>query len=367
MDDALDLAGYAHALGRAQAAWRFANADLRKAAAFAAVSEAWDIFRRDAGTGDVGLAYETTAAAAHLLFNGDPRRDAVLLWLADHAVPPIAEAAATLARMVGAARQFGTEEQALLDAARNVLDLPAKAHGSIEKVVAPAGGLDDSVLQSLRAVAVAVDRLRDDVGFLEGEGAEVSRALPGRMLKHYVPAVPAGCWALNLALLAQGAHPVDGPPPPGLVSRVAFRSDLEPEELASHLVENASAAWRGAYDRLLRLEQELRRGREALAHLSRNARTRDAWLLVAALGACTRTQLARALSLSRAGADIQAHALDDAALATLGAGGQIIWAHPRRRKDTAPAPLEQSPLSSAVSDLDASLAEIDRLSARTAR
>lgn len=361
----IDFASYAHALGSARAAWRFAGAELRRASAFATVSAAWDIFRRDAGAGDVGPAHESTTA--QLLLTEDLRRDAVLLWLADHAGPPITEAATTLARMVGAARRFGTEELALLDTARNALAHHAKAPGSIRDVVAPGGGSNDPVLQPLRDVAVAVDWLRDDVGFLEGEGAEVSHALAGGTLSHYVNAGPAGCWALNLAQLAQRGNPADGPPPPGLVSRVAFRSDLEPDELASHLAENASAAWCGAYERLSRLEQELSRGHNALARLSRNARTRDAWLLVAALGACTRTQLARAFGLSRAGADIQARALNNAALVTLGAGGQIAWARARTRKVPAPAPLEQGPLSSAVSDLDASLAEIDRLLARTAR
>ena len=94
MDAALDLTGYAHALGRAHAAWQFAGAELRRASALATVSAAWDIFRRDAGAGDVGPAHETTSAATQLLFAEDPRRDAVLLWLAAHGAPAIAEAAA---------------------------------------------------------------------------------------------------------------------------------------------------------------------------------------------------------------------------------------------------------------------------------
>lgn len=89
--------------------------------------------------------------------------------------------------------------------------------------------------------------------------------------------------------------------------------------------------------------------------------------MVAALRVCTRTQLARALGLSRAGADIQANALADANLVTLAAGGQIACAPVRMKKELAPVPLEERPLREAVSELDVSLAEIGRLLARTAR
>jgi len=361
-----DLTGYAHALGRAQAAWRFATPALRRAAALATISAAWDVFRRDAGAGAVGPAHETTAAAAQLLFSDDPRRDAVLLWLADHAAPELAEAAATLAGMVGATRRFGADEHALLDAARDALAAPDTASGPIARRIPRGAGPGDPVVEPLQILARAVDRLRGDAGFVERSGDAVQLPLPGGTLSHYVPADPAGCWALNLALLGRGAQPAGTFSPPGLVSRALFRRDLEPDEIAVQLTEGARLAWSGAYHRLLGLEPELDRGREALAHLSRNARTRDAWLLVAALTACTRTHIARALGLSRAGADIQANALADAGLATLGAGGRITWA-PARTIDTVPAPLDQGPLADAVSDLDARLAEIDRLLARTAR
>ena len=367
MDPALDLPGYADALGRAEAAWRFAGSELRRAAAFATISAAWDIFRRDAGAGDVGPAHETTAAGTHLLLSEDPRRDAVLLWLADHAVPAIGEAAAILARMVVAARRFGTEDQALLDAARNVIAHPGKSHGPIGKVVAAASAPDNVVLEPLRSLAAAIDRLRDDPGFLEGSGDAVRLALPRSTLTRYAPAEPAACWALNLALLAHGVQPAGGPSPAGLVSRASFRSDVEPDEIASRVVDDSTAGWTATYNRLLRLEPELARGRDALAHLSRNARTRDAWLVIAALGACRRTQLGRALGLSRAGADIQARALADAELVTLAPGGQITWVRARAERNAARAPLEQGPLRSAVSDLDANLDKIDRLLARTAR
>ena len=363
MDFALDLTGCAHALGLSEAAWRFAGAELRRTAALATVSTAWDIFRRDAGIGDVGPAHETAPAATQLLFTEDPRRDPVLLWLVDHGAPEIAEAAATVVRMVGSTRRFGAKEQAVLDAAR---DANPPALGPIARVIASGGRSDTPVLEPLLAIARAIDRLRDDAGFREGEGVEVRHTLPRGTLRHYVSAEPAGCWALNLALLGRGAQ-LGTLPAPGLVSRVLFRGDLEMDEIVAHLVEGARLSWGHRYDRMERLVPELNRGREALAHLSRNARTRDAWLLVAALGACTRTQLARALGLSRAGADIQANALADAGLVSLGVGGKITWARVQKQKDVTPAPFEQGPLGGAMSDLDASLAEIDRLLAATAR
>lgn len=366
MDAALDLTGYAHALGSARAAWRFASPTLTRAAALATISAAWDTFRRDAGAGDVGPAHETTPAAAQLLFTEDPRRDPLLLWLADHGVVAIAEAAATVARMVGARRRFGAKEHALLDATRDALASSAAA-GPVEIIVARRAPSKHSLLEPLRVAACAVDQLRGDAGFLEAEGAEVRHTLPRGTLSRYVAPEPAGCWALNLALLARAATPLAAPPAAGLVSRALFRSEFDPEEIAARLVEDASAAWNGVYERLLRLEPELSRGRDVLAHFSRNARIRDAGLLVAALGACTRTQLARALGLSRAGADIQARALAEAGLVTLAAGGQIAWARVRTKEDAAPARLEQGRLGGAVSNLDASLAEIDRLLARTAR
>ncbi|EIZ79218.1 hypothetical protein WSK_2230 [Novosphingobium sp. Rr 2-17] len=216
MDEQRDLTGYAHALGRAQAAWRFAPPELRRAAALATISAAWDVFRRDAGPGAVGPAHETPAA---LLLSDDPRRDAVLLWLADHAAPELAEAAATVAGMVGATRRFGAEDQALLDSAREALAEPVTSWGPLERSIVNTAISDRPVLEPLRALVVATNRLRGDAGFLEHEGGEVHHTLPRGNLAHYVPAEPAGCWALNLALLGAGAHAGGAPPPPGLVSR----------------------------------------------------------------------------------------------------------------------------------------------------
>ncbi|WP_457355580.1 hypothetical protein [Sphingomonas sp. UYP23] len=304
MDLSIDLTGYAHALGRAQAAWRFAGTELRKASALAAVSAAWDIFHRDAGAGDVGPAHENTAA--QLLLTDDPRRHAMLLWLVDHGAPPIAEAAATIAVMVAATHRFGTRQLDLLARARDAL---VDAGSAREVAVIDDPDDEDLPAQSLATLAVAIEGLRGDADFVEGQGSEVRHALPNGTLSHYVAAEPGGGWAHNLALLTARVQPSLTLPSAGLVSRALFRNDLEADKIEVRLIERASAAHKRTFMTLRRLDGQLSRGTGALVHLSRNSRARDAWLLVAALGACMRTQLRRTLGVSRAGADIQAHAL----------------------------------------------------------
>lgn len=85
-----DFAPLAHALGCLTGATRFATAECNRISGLATVAEAWRAYRRDAGVGDVGLAHQESIDADTLLLTDDLRRDAVLLWLANHAVPAIA-------------------------------------------------------------------------------------------------------------------------------------------------------------------------------------------------------------------------------------------------------------------------------------
>ena len=85
--------------------------------------------------------------------------------------------------------------------------------------------------------------------------------------------------------------------------------------------------------------------------------------MIAALRIVTRTQLSHALSLSRAGADIQAHALADAGLASLEGGGRIVWQE-RRPSTTTASSLGTGPLGQAGAELDEAMAQVDRLLAR---
>ena len=359
----MPLARYAHALGRYQAGCRFAGNDLRKAFAFASVSAAWATFRRDAGSGDAGPAHEDTIDAMSVLMTGDPRRDAVLLWLADNGAPSIAEAACILARMIGATHRFSKDDRMLLDAARDAIAQPGTKSGPLSRCLAIESGLDESLLRPLAVIAAAMDQLRDDAGFLEMAGTEARYAVPGGAIRHYVAAEPGAAWALNLATLAERSLVAGLPPPPGLVSRGLFRSDVDAEQLAYDLGDGAAVAFGAAYDLFEQLQPDLIRGDRVLAHLSRNARARDAWLLIAALRIVTRTQLSRALGLSRAGADIQAHALADAGLVTLGAGGRIVWQE-RRPPTTTPSSLDTGPLGQTGAELDEAMAQVDRLLAR---
>ncbi|WP_010219683.1 hypothetical protein [Sphingomonas sp. PAMC 26621] len=360
MDDFTYLYRYGQALGRTEAGWQFASRRLQKAAALAAVSAAWEMFRRDAGVGDIGPAHQTTATDMPLLLTQDARRDAVLLWLADHGAAPIAEAAGTIATMVGATHRFGTEQ----------LDLLARARAALVEAIASVSAnepeVDEPATPPLAPLVMAIERLRGDADFLEGQGGVVHHALPRGTLNHYVAAEPGGCWALNLALLSAGVQPPLALPSVGLISRALFRADLEAGEIEVRLIETAGAACDRTYATLCRMNEHIARGHDALAHLSRNARAREAWLLVAGLGACTRTQLRRVLGLSRAGGDIQAHVLADAGLVALGAVGQISWRALSAAAPVSPAPIDQVPLANAVSDLDASMAEINRLLARIA-
>ena len=363
MDLAPALARYGHALGRWQAAWRFASPELRRAVALGQISAAWDVFRRDAGPGDVGPAYAPSIASTSLLSTGDPRRDGLLLWLADQGAPAVADAAGLLARAVGANRRLGSDDCDLLDVARDALREPAAMRGPIARALQGVAGPDSAVGEGLLVLAGVVDRLRGDPAFLEGGGVETRHTLPGGTLRHFVPAAPGAAWALNLALLGRAAVPLGLPACPGLISRRLFR-DAKPEELAVALVSDAAAALEAGYALFAWIEPELVRGTAALTELSRNARARLAWPLVVGLGGISRSQLARALGLSRAGADIQAHALADAGLVALGSAGRIEWVQCQSTYGASQA-MEGDDLSGALADFDAGMAEVDRLLART--
>lgn len=358
------IARYAHALGRYQAAWRFAALELRHAVQVASVSVTWDTYCRDAGPGAIGPAHEEAADRVGVTTTSDGRRDALLLWLIDNGSPTIREGAGTLAQMTNAGHRFSVGEHALLDAARDAVCRFAFVPGPIAKCIGAEGWSDNITLRPLVALATAVDALRRDADFLEAAGTKTRLALPKGTIAHYVPAEPGATWALNLALLAQRSLITDAPPPAGLVSRALFRNDLDADQLASTLIDGAAQALETGYALFDVLEPELARGRQALTHHSKNARTRDAWRLVVALRSLTRTQLRRALGLSRAGADIQARTLSEAGLVTLGAGGGVRWQH-RHRSEAQSQPLEDGPLTKTTAALDDAMAEIDKLLAQT--
>ena len=358
---ALDLLSLAYAFGQCDSAMRFSDPVHRAIGALATVADAWRAYRRDAGAGETGVAHAGTFDDDAVLLTHDPRRDAVLLWLADHASPAIAAAAATLAKIVDARRPFAPDALALLDAAQAALARPP-GPGALAFVLELDTMPAEHPLWMTRPVIGAIDALLADPDFAEALGHDALLDLPGGPLPHYVAAAPSGCWALNLAMLCGPGG--SAPLLPGCVPRAAFRLDVTTEERASAIVAHWTRTAQASLERLHRIDRRYARGLAALAGRSRNARARDAWGLIVGLGTVRRIHVARALGLSRAGADIQAHALAEAGLVSLVPGGRIQPA-PHRPMPVADA-LDDGPLGQARADVDASLAAIDRLLARTA-
>lgn len=354
----LDLTSLGYALGRLAGATRFASPEVRKVAALATVSDAWRAYRRDAGAGDVGPAHEASADSMSILLTDDPRRDAVVLWLATHGVPAIADAATTVVRMVNATRGFEADALALLNAAQDAV-AQAPAGGPLTRACGLADLGPDHPLQGLARATAAVDTLITTAEFAEVPGHDAILPLPSRSMRHYVASEPAGCWALNLALVARGVVPSVT----GIIPRTAFRLDLEDVERSTALIDYSNYAALASFTELERVETMVGRGRDALAGLSRNARAAESWALVVAFGPIRRTQIARGVGLSRAGADIQARALAAAGLVVLETGGLATPALPGSPQSPS-ASLDHGPLCAAAADLDIAMAQIDRLLTR---
>jgi hypothetical protein len=354
------LIAFAHAHGRHQAAWRYTSTDLRRAASLGVISKAWTAIRRDAGAGEVGRDHRGFGDNG-LMVTDDHRRDGMLLWLADHGTPALAEAAALVARGVGATRRFRNDELDLLDAARDALS--GGGHGPISRALNDRGSGTMPALEALDVIARAVDTLRGDAAFQETTGREIHHTLPGGTFSHFVSADPGATWALNLAMLARNSALARTSVAPGMAGRILFRADLEPAELASELASRAARALEEGGDAFDQISLEWERGRDALSGLSRNSRAREAWMLVATLGHLNRAHLRRALGLSRAGADIQAHALADAKLVLLEPGG---WLRIRQRREpeAEPAMSARDSLRETLVEFDSAMGEVDRLLAK---
>ncbi|RYD19933.1 MAG: hypothetical protein EOP89_14990, partial [Lysobacteraceae bacterium] len=223
-----------YAIGRLAGAIRFASPELRKVARLATVADAWRAYRRDAGPGDVGPAHRPSPDALSILLTDDTRRDAVVLWLAAHGIPAIADAATVVVRMVNATRGFELDALAVLNAAQDAMTRAA-AGGPLTGACGLADVGPDHPLHGLARAAAAVDVLIRAPDFAEGAGHEALLPLPSRSMRHYVASDPAGCWALNLVLVARGVvQPVTG-----IVPRTVFRLDLADAERAAALVDHS--------------------------------------------------------------------------------------------------------------------------------
>ncbi|MDD1453230.1 hypothetical protein NHF48_023500 [Sphingomonas sp. H160509] len=148
-----------------------------------------------------------------ILMTDDPRRDAVVLWLAANGVPAIADVATTVVRMVNATRGFEVEALALLDAAQDaVSDVPS--NGTLTQACGLVDLGPDHPLQGLACATAAVDSLITMADFAEGQGRDAMLP-PSRTMHHYIAPDPAECWALNFAFVARSVAPsVTGIVPP---------------------------------------------------------------------------------------------------------------------------------------------------------
>jgi hypothetical protein len=353
-----DLTPLGYAFGRLAGAARFASPEIRRVASLATVAGAWRAYRRDAGAGDVGPAHQPSSDPSSIVMTDDPRRDAVVLWLAANGVPAIAEAATTIVRMVNATDGFEADALALLNGARDAVAQVA-AGGPLTQACGLADFGPDHPLHGLTRATSAVDSLISTADFAEGHGHDAVVPLPSRPMRYYVAADPAGCWALNLALVARGVvWSVTG-----IIPRAVFRLDLEDVERSTALMDHANHVAATSFTEAERIEAMLGRGHDALAGLSSNSRAGNAWALVVALGPIKRAQIARALWLSRAGADIQARALAAVGLVELATGGLVTPAL-RGSPSSLPASLDRAPLQVAATDLDLAMSDIDRILSR---
>lgn len=336
-------ADLALAAGCLAGAWAMAPQASRAAAIARRLQAMWDVFQRDAGRGEMGPDHR--ALEEGVLASFDPRRGGVLLWLANHAAAPLAEAATLAARAVGAAGGLAAEDLDVLGAA--VALLPPTPQ---DLTMAAIEGWIDTYCA----------RLREDVRFAESAGEGYALQVPGRRYEGWRAAVPAGCWAANLALQARPS-PASLSVPPGILSRALLRLDLDPQERTAALHESWMVGIRHEEAALFDVHRELGRGQGVLVGLSKNARARDAWALVVGFGQISRPQLMRMLELSRAGAWLVAGQLADAGLVRVDRGGRIAPASP----DGETKAHTLRPTIQAAGEVDTAIADIDRLLSRS--
>lgn len=335
MDDETSPIDLAMAAGRFSGAAAIAPTTTRAAAAQRQLAAIWDAFRHDAGSGPVGREH---LAPTGLIDTDDPRRDGLLLWLAGHADPLLAEAATIAARAVGAVHRFDADQLDLLAAAVELM---------------PRAPDNRSVTKVLAWLKAYLDVLRGDERFAESEAERLELSFPTGRIETVRAAAPGGCWAANLALQI---HPVARLIPPGTLSRVQFRLDLEAADRAEALAEYWSRGLQRGETELFFVHRELARGSAALAGLSKNARARDVWALLVGLGALSRARFARALSLSRAGAALIAQQLVEAGLARI-EHGKVLPAQPEFDSGR---PLDGR-LAVAAAAVDAAMESLDKL------
>ena len=207
---------------------------------------------------------------------------------------------------------------------------------------------------------------QDHPDFVDGERGSATIAGPDGPLVFEALGAIGHVWALGLAAppaLSRAEWSRVALPLFGSVPRRCLRPGLSADAVtlswAEGLADTAKAALPDLDDAL----QLQRRARQAMT-TRRHSRAVDAWALLAGLGALRRSQLAAALGLTLAGTD--------QALARLREAGLIRRPDPRGpylATTTPPSPAPSraidAPPIQAAAEVDAALADIDRLLSRT--
>lgn len=334
----------AHAAGRLAGATSMASLETRSAALLRQLCAVWETYLRDAGAGDVGREHRPKSFG--LFKTMDPRRDGILLWLADHAGPALADSAAAAVRAIRAKQRLEAEA---LDALAIALELMPAAPDKL------------SATETFDWLWAYVERLKREPDFAETSGELVEIAVSTMRVSTYRSATPGACWAANLALAARTPTALLTIPP-GTLSRLLFRLDTDRDEQRDALASDWLRGLERSDMALWKADRDLRRGSDHLVRRSKHARGRQAWALIVASGGVSRVQLTRALGLTRGGASIVIRQLTEAGLVRLSVDNHIDQADETK---PIPAPLD-SRLASAAEVVDEALADIDRVLARIA-
>jgi len=202
--------------------------------------------------------------------------------------------------------------------------------------------------------------------FVDGERGAATIAGPAGPVVIETRGMIGAVWALGLAAppaLARAEWSRFALPLFGSVPRRCLRPGLGADAVTHYWAESLAEAAEAA---LADLDDAVRLTESAHAALTtrRHSRAPETWALLAGLGGLRRSQLAAALGLTLAGAD--------QALARLQEAGLIRRPDPRgpyMAAATAPSPAPHraiaAPRTQAVAEVDAALADIDRLLSRT--
>lgn len=218
---------------------------------------------------------------------------------------------------------------------------------------------------ALAAPALSVTALRaaqDHPDFVDGERGSATIAGPDGPILVETRGAIGHVWALGLAAspaLARAGWSRGALPLFGSVPRRCLRPGLTADAVTQHWAAALAAAAEAA---LADLDEAVQLDGRAHAALTtrRHSRAYEAWALLAGLGALRRSQLAAALQITLAGAD--------QALARLSEAGLIRRPDPRGpyvATTTPPSPAPpraiNGPPTQAAAEVDAALADIDRL------